>query len=269
MRGTRYEEYARMQDGLPFVLNTDILRNRHLRSKENNWHENLEIQICTNGRGIVLLDGTQHPFYPNDIVVVNSGVIHYTDTDSELTYDALIVDTEFCKQMNIDVAQIAFETIPHSRDALRLFWKLKTVYQNKTASCRTATLTKLLLELLIELIQHHSTQQTASGERNRNYEKVKHAILYIRDNYHQKITLEDIAKAVLCDKYTLCKDFKKYTRQTVFAHLNHYRCVKALEHLTAGKTVTEAATLCGFDNLSFFSKTFKTHIGKLPSAYKT
>lgn len=268
MRETRYEEYAQIKNGLPFVLNTDILRNRHLRSPQNNWHENIEIQICTSGQGTVLLDGKPYPICQNDIVVVNSNVIHHTGTNTELTYDVLIVGTEFCKQMGLDVTQIAFDPKPYSRDTLRLFWKLKAVYADEHTPCRTATLNKLLLEILIELTRHHSTNQAVRATQNSNYAKVKLAILYIRDNYHQKITLDDIAKTVLCDKYALCKNFKKYTGQTVFSHLNHYRCIKALEHLTEGKTVTETATLCGFDNLSFFTKTFKAHIGKLPSACK-
>ena len=268
MRGTRYEAYAQLQDGLPFVLNTDILRNRHLRSKENNWHENIEIQFCTKGNGSVLLDGKKFTFTPNDIAVVNSNVLHYTGTNTELVYDVLIIDTAFCSRMGIDVTQTAFDPMPHSHDILRLYWKLKAVYNNTDAPCRTAILNKLLLEILIELTRRHSTQKPVSVAKNQAYEKVKRAIVYIRDNYHQKLSLDEIAKAALCDKYTLCKEFKKYTGQTVFENLHHFRCTKAIDLLRAGHTVAETAALCGFDNFSFFTKTFKKHIGKLPSAYK-
>lgn len=269
MLGTRYEEYAQLQDGLPFVLNTDILRNRYLHSKENNWHENIEIQFCTKGSGTVLLDGNTFTFIQNDIAVVNSNVIHYTGTNTELLYDVLIIGTEFCSRMGIDVTQTVFEPMPHNHDILRLFWKLKAAYKNESTPCRTATLNKLLLEILIELARHHSTPKAVNTEKSTAYEKVKRAILYIRDNYHRKLSLDEIAKAALCDKYTLCKEFKKYTGQTVFANLHHFRCMKAVDFLREGHTVAETATLCGFDNFSFFSKTFKKHTGKLPSAYKT
>ena len=57
MLGTRHEEYQSFTNGLPFVLNVNLERSRYNFSKENNWHDNLEIQICTEGSGAVLLDG--------------------------------------------------------------------------------------------------------------------------------------------------------------------------------------------------------------------
>ena len=110
--------------------------------------------------------------------------------------------------------------------------------------------------------------KAAVKEKSKGYEKVKLTIMYIRENYNSKITLEQIARFVLCDKYTLCKEFKKFTGQTVFENLNNYRCLKAAQYLSEGITVTQAASLCGFENFSFFSKTFKKHIGTLPSKYK-
>ena len=99
----------------------------------------------------------------------------------------------------------------------------------------------------------------------KNFETVKSVITYIRENYNKKITLDEISKAVLCDKYALCREFKKYTGQTITEYLNYYRCVKAKELLEEGYSVTETADLCGFGNLSYFGETFKMHIGYSPS----
>ena len=268
MLGTRYEEYSQMQNGLPFFLNADIKRNRFVFSKETNWHENLEIQFCREGSGNVFLDGKKYQFYPGDIAVVNSNVIHYTGSDEELVYDALIIGTDFCYQMGFDINSIRFEAILKDPKIRRCFSELKKLYFDLKAPQRTARLNMLLLEILLGLSEHIVTQNTSSTDRNSAYERVKKALLYIRDNFMQKITLEEMSRAVFCNKYTLCKDFKKYTGQTVFESLNKFRCIKAKELLKAGESVSRTASLCGFDNLSFFAKTFKRYTGKLPSEYK-
>lgn len=268
MRGTRYEEYGELTAGLPFVLNAGIRRSRYNLSRKDNWHENLEIQLCTEGSGTVLLDGVPYPFQPGDVAVVPSNVIHYTGTDTQLAYDCLIVGTAFCQQMGFDLPTLSFTPVVKDTGVVRLLEQLKALYGDGSAPYRVAKLNDLLLRLLLELAQHHSTASAEGGNKAKGYRRVKQAILYMRDHYAQKISLEEVAKAVLCDKYTLCKEFKRYTGQTVVEHLNHYRCVKAIDCLTDGHTVAETATLCGFDTLSFFSKTFKRYVGKLPSEYK-
>ena len=266
MLGTRYEEYGQKLGELPFVLNLDIKRNQYNLSKQANWHENLEMQVCVSGNGTVLSDGKKHTFNKNDIAVINSNAIHYTATDTELIYDVIIISTDFCKQMGFD--SINYNPVFKSHKILTLFENLKKIYSDPNTVYRTAKLNSLLLEIMLELSVNHKVNATNPEEKNKNYERVKSALLYIRENYTRKITLDEIAKAVYCDKYTLCKDFKKYTGQTVFENLNHYRCVKAIDCLKTGSTVSETASLCGFDNFSFFTKTFKKYIGRLPSKYK-
>ncbi len=268
MLGIRHEEYRSFTNGLPFVLNANLERSRFNRSKENNWHDNLEIQLCTEGSGTVLLDGKMFPFNKNDIVVVNSNVIHYTGTETTLTYSCLIMSNDFCKQVGIDSNCLLFEPFIKSSVLADMLSALIEIYLNPNASCRKAKLNKIVLEILIELAEHHTVQEIETAANIKKYEMVKSAISYIRDHYSQRITLDEIAKAVLCDKYALCREFKKLTGQTIFENLNNYRCIKAIDYLSEGYTVAQTASFCGFDNLSFFTKTFKKYIGKLPSEYR-
>ena len=268
MIGTRHENYRHLQNDLPFVLQIDLERTPGHPSKQQNWHEDLEIQLCTGGQGTVLLNGEKNLFRPNDIVVINSNVMHYTFAERYLTYTCLIVSADFCKQVGIDYDALTFTPTVKSEPLVALFGELTAVYQRNDIPYRIAKLNDIALRLLIELAEHHVTKQSRLHAESKMFETVKAAITFIRERYAQHIALDDIAKAVLTDKYALCREFKKMTGQTVVEYIQQYRCMKAADYLAEGYCVAEAAMRCGFSNLSFFTKTFKKHIGKLPSDCK-
>lgn len=268
MLGTRHEEYRNFPDDLPFVFHSRLERSGFHCSKENNWHDNPEIQICTGGEGAVLLDGEEFPFRKNDIIVVNSDVIHYTGTKTSLTYSCLIVGTAFCKRIGIDPRKYSFSPYIKSQALADMLSELTEIYAAKDTPFRIARLNSIVLRILIELAEHHIAEELPAAEEPKSFETVRSAISYIRMHYREKIRLDDISEAVLYDKYALCREFRRLTGQTIVWYLNHYRCLQATDCLSEGYTVAQTASLCGFDNLSFFTKTFKKHIGKLPSEYK-
>ena len=216
---------------------------------------------------MVLLNGQRHDFLKDDIVVVNSNVIHYTCTESRLTYSCLIISTEFCRQMGIDYDLLSFSPLIRDPRMTELFSQLIRVHAERDAPLRIAQLNKLLLEILISLGTRHVVRETVVP-KSKSFDAVKNTLSYIRRNYHLKLTLEKISTEVMFDRYALCREFKKITGQTIFENLNQYRCLAASEHIKNGYSVSEAATMCGFENLSFFTKTFKKYIGVLPSACK-
>lgn len=268
MIGTRHEEYTHFDDELPFFLQIGLNRTPGICSKEQNWHENLEIQFCTDGEGEVLLNGEKYAFKRHDCIVVNSNVIHYTGTTDRLTYTCLIISADFCKQMGIDYDRLQFS--PHIRsERLRLLLEqLTDAYLQDALPLRTAKLHAIVLELLITLAGDHATVNPLPHTKQRAFENVKGAINYIRENYARKMSLDEIAKAAYTDKFALCRDFKKLAGQTVVTYIHQYRCQQAATHLRDGCTVAETAGMCGFENLSFFTKTFKKYMGALPSKYK-
>lgn len=267
MLGTRYEEYEQLVKGLPFVLHVGLKRDRLRRSASSNWHENLEIQLCTNGSGTVLVDSKHHPCRRGDMIVVNSNSLHYTGSDTEITYSCLIVNTDFCRQIGIDPTALRFETLIHSELPIRLFEELTDLYLATDTPYRTAKLHALLIRLLTELAERHASQGGAGGG-SQQFELVKGVLSFIREHYAERITIDAIARALLCDKYALCRAFKRLTGQTIVENLNGYRCAKAMEYLSAGFSVSVTASLCGFSHLSLFAKTFKRYTGKLPKECK-
>lgn len=268
MVGTRHEEYRHLNGQLPFVLTVGIERTPFNGSGEQNWHEHIELQLCTDGEGVVFLNGEAHEFHPGDIVAVNSNVIHYTVSDSSLTYTCLIIDADFCKRVGIDYDALSFSPVIKSAELAKLLGELTDIYLSESVPCRVARLNQILLRLLIVLTEKHSSKRALPTAEGRSFETVKAAIRFIRENYNRRITLDELARAVLIDKYALCREFKGLTGQTVVAYIHRYRCLRASEYLTEGCSVTETAALCGFENLSFFTRIFKKNTGSLPSRYR-
>ena len=262
----RYEEYTDTPGQVPFILNNNIKRTATLYSENQNWHENIEIQFCKDGDGFVLIDGKCHTFSNGDIALIDSGAIHYTFSNTNMIYSCIIVSTDFCKQMGIDYHRLSLVPLLRNEKLSGLFKEICDMYSTKS-SIRVAILSHLLLEMLIEIVSGYSSVKNMASVEQKELETVKRVLLYIRENYQTKITLDSIAKHVLTDKYTLCKIFKNSTGQTIFENINAYRCMKAAEHIAQGTGVCEAANLCGFENNSFFSKTFKKYMGVLPSKF--
>lgn len=263
---TRHEEYIELENKLPFRLGIQLNRNLHCLSTSANWHENLEIQICNSGNGYVLLDGEKKIFSENDIVVINSNVIHYTSTENTLTYSCLIIDSSFCKQANIDYTLLTFQNHFQNKRISQLFQELCDIYTNDSI-CRIAKLQKIVLDILIILREEYTTN-VQNKITSKSFEIVKLSIRYIREHYMGKITLSNIAKYVLVDKYTISREFKKVTKQTVVNYIQKYRCIKAIELIRQGESITNSALKCGFQNMTFFTNVFKKQIGQLPSKYK-
>ena len=124
------------------------------------------------------------------------------------------------------------------------------------------------MDILIDLKKEYSMKKKTENTIMGN-ERIKRAIVYIRSNLGNKLTLEDIARNVYIDKYALCREFKKNTGQTVIEYINNYRCRTVAKMIKSGKTVAESALQCGFNNMSYFTKTFVKYYKILPSEYKS
>ncbi len=262
-----HEEYAQTPGAAPFILNDDIKRMSTVYSDNHNWHENVEIQLCKEGEGFVLIDGKQYEFAAGSIAIIDSDSIHYTYSNTSMVYACIIVSTDFCKQMNLDYRKLSFEPLVQNERVRELFERICTTYR-KEQDLRVAKLTCLLLEMLVEIVGRHAKLKSHTNWEQKELATVKKVILYVRENYQHRITLDMISRYTLTDKYTLCKIFKKNTGQTIFENVNAYRCTKAYEHIANGKNVSEAAHLSGFENNSFFTKTFKQYMGCLTSGFK-
>lgn len=97
---------------------------------------------------------------------------------------------------------------------------------------------------------------------NRHVQRVEN---YIRSNYMLPLRVEEIARLLNLNRRYLGRVFKSHTGRTMQEFLIEVRMEAALSQLRSGSSVSEAARLCGYEDVSNFSKMFKHRYGRNPS----
>jgi len=128
---------------------------------------------------------------------------------------------------------------------------------------------------LEELIENLQLAATGMAGRLFSYQGLQHASAllkaqrYIWENYTKKISLKEISRASGLSAPYFSSIFNEEMGENLSNYLNRLRIEKAAAMLTeTGKPLNEIATLCGFEDQSWFSKVFKNITGVSPGKYR-
>jgi AraC-like DNA-binding protein len=100
-------------------------------------------------------------------------------------------------------------------------------------------------------------------------DKINTVFNYVKDNFQEQITLEEVAVLVSMTVPSFCRYFKKITQKTFTKFVNEYRLVHASKLLAEKPiSIAEVCFECGFNNFSYFNKSFQEFTGKSASQYR-
>ncbi|MDR2536585.1 MAG: helix-turn-helix domain-containing protein [Treponema sp.] len=103
----------------------------------------------------------------------------------------------------------------------------------------------------------------------RHASALRKAERFIWENYTHKISLQEIATASGLSAPYFSTIFKEEMGENLSSYLNRIRVEKASRMLTeTDLSLSEIAGACGFEDQSWFSKTFKHYIGVSPGKYR-
>lgn len=266
-----YEPHIMKDTKLPFIFHINI----KLHAPENaesitNWHENIELICCTSGRGRIFLDAEEQSLEAGQIIAINTNVMHRILPINELSYHCLIIDRKFCEANDIKTDGGRFEVRFYDEVMRELFERLVLIYRQEESDLKIAKTRKTVLEILIRLSEKHICTPSKSLPADKESEKIgieriKSAIAYIGDRLFEKLDLDSISSHVGVSKYHFSRQFKEITGVTVVEYINICRCKYAKQLIKEGVPIAQAAEQSGFENMSYFTKTFKKYVGRLPS----
>ncbi len=99
---------------------------------------------------------------------------------------------------------------------------------------------------------------------------VKRVMEYIKEHFSEPITSGTVAETLYLNNSYFCRLFKKSFGCCFTDFLVEYRIEQAKFYLSGSdRSISEIASLVGFNSFSYFSKTFRSLVGSTPSEYRS
>ncbi|MDD4518164.1 MAG: AraC family transcriptional regulator [Limnochordia bacterium] len=173
----------------------------------------------------------------------------YTMNGTRLQEDCLNMP-RFSRPGNFEQLQYLFRRLVHH-------WV--SGQHNHRAKCRS-----IALNILYELDYWQHTNLAP-----KQTDQVGQVIEYLMSNYHQQITLADMAKIMHLNPVYFSRIFKIATGQTPIQYLTSIRVKKAIDLLLEStETINEISFKVGYKDPSYFSRVFKKVTGICPQQYR-
>ena len=140
----------------------------------------------------------------------------------------------------------------------------QSVAQNKEMPMHSMIETQSILSILMSRFM-----EKRSRKINDKVERIHKSLKYIHTNINQDISIKTLAdiSCVTADHYI--RIFKKEMGLTPIKYINAKKIENAqLLLVTTNYSIREIAGELAFDNISYFNKLFKQHIGKTPQEYR-
>ena len=247
----------------------------------SHWHTELEMIHILNGEMNVRLNNSTYTAKQNDILFVNPEIIHAATPD-DCKYECIVFDISYLSAA-FEGSRYFFEGLLNNEyfinefipfDDSEIHTLVRNVFnlmKNKSSGYKfkvIGEMYKMFGEIIDSHLYSNITGVTELGA-DKNMHKLKNVLVFMRDNYDKPISLSDMADAADMSSKYFCYFFKEMTRKSPVEYLNTYRVEKAARKLiTSDISVTDVAFTCGFNDLSYFIKTFKAYKGVTPAKFR-
>ncbi|GGG49082.1 AraC family transcriptional regulator [Epilithonimonas arachidiradicis] len=257
-------------------------RNENIKSNFWHFHPEIELIFVHKGSGKRQIGSNISYFTDGDLILIGSNLPHcgMTNENTKNEYEVVI-------QFSMDFLGSQFWKAPEMMRISALLEKAKSgiVYGEqikKTLKPRIDALTEatslnkliILIEILNQLSQTQDYKILNASKyylqtQKEDNDRISVIFNYVKDHFKEQITLETVAELSNMTVPSFCRYFKKITNKTFTQFVNEYRITHSLKLLAEQPmSITEVCFDSGFNNFSYFNKTFKEHTQKSPSQYR-
>jgi len=250
------------------------------------WHPECEFLILLDGEAIFTIESRQYHLKKNDGLFIPPKCLHSAKhaNYSGCEFFAVVFDHEYLINSNdIYLFNKYINPVIVSGSKYAFHFSGQASWQQDVYECirslcayydqpmeRTALSIKgKLLEAWQVMSNHHFSAMDDDMAHKRKQERLKPVLDYINEHYRYDMTLEELANLLSISRGHFCRVFKEVTGLTPFHYIARLRIMKSCELLQlTDDPITEIADHVGYNNISYFNRTFKMFMKSSPSAFR-
>lgn len=281
------EKIEHRTSGRPFSIHhTDVSANSS-SALYIHCHSELEFFYLSDGELYFYIEDNVYHMHAGDAILIPSGLIHYAtrvnNDGKKCSYEAVVfspkmlIDTlpSYCENYLDSAICNSIAGVYHLTPDTE--WK-KTAIDYVTGIFDYISVAAKNCELIIrgrlliawQLLYNNVYSDLISGNNYRPiYPLLNRCIEIINSDYMYDFSLAELASSAGLSEGHFCRVFKDITGFTPFNYINRVRITKACAMLTCtDKKIADISAGCGFNNISYFNRTFKQIMKESPSVYR-
>lgn len=245
----------------------------------HHWHTHYEIIRIISGTFHLTIGNETRILTPGECVLITGGTLHGGIPHDHGVYECIVFDFQLLAKENHACAKTVHDIMSqkitifpfltdYNEEILPIIRNLCHTLAEKKPGYEFATQGYLYLLLSIILENHLYEESVYDSAAASRITSIKNVLSYISENYANPISLENLSKIAGMNPKYFCRYFKGMTERTPIDYLNYYRIECSCELLsTKDISIKEAAISCGFNDESYFIKTFHKYKGITPKQF--
>lgn len=242
------------------------------------WHPEFEIIRILSGSFQLSIDNVSHLFEEGDVILIMDGLLH-GGVPRDCVYESIVFDLRILLKDNHACSKTIHEILNHEimislniskdhPDICKVVEDLSIALSSKKTGYEFMTQGYLYQLLGLILSNHLYEEKQAKRQNAQRLDSMKKVLSFISENYASDISLDDLSRIAGMNPKYFCRYFRNMTDRTPIDYLNYYRIECACEMLlTQNISIKETAISCGFNDESYFIKTFHKYKGVTPKQY--
>lgn len=275
---------ANIMENIKVFFEEESIDQKRVHDLLPHWHDGIELIYVDKGSMYCKTNMEVFKLQKGDICFINRNQLHSLSCDgcNSCEHKTFILDLSMFNN-NEDILNKYIKPLIEDRNfshirftgsnsyAARIYEDMLEIekYKEEKPEAYELGIISRTYDIVMNLYSVYINSDIDNSKYDYNLELLKKMIEYIKENYHDEISLNDISDYVGISAATCNRLFKEYANKTPIVFLNNYRLEKAAEKIrNSDDSISNISLDSGFFQQSYFNRVFLKEYGVTPKKYR-